>query len=125
MTNLEELKRLAELATPGPWEWWTSNSCKRLTGRDGRDGGVISAVMHARWPDIQVSQENAAFIAAAYPAVVLKLIAEIERLQTEQSKAPAMDIERMKEALASPSIPMPPGLSREEKLAYILKHADD
>ena len=31
-------------ATPGPYEQWTSNSIWRLTGADGKDGGVLSAV---------------------------------------------------------------------------------
>lgn len=46
MTN-EELDRLQELsdkATPGPWELWTSNSNRRISGPDGVDGGVLYGI---------------------------------------------------------------------------------
>lgn len=30
--------------TPGPWEWWTSNSFLRLSSRaTGKDGGVVDS----------------------------------------------------------------------------------
>lgn len=74
MIDLEELKKLALAATPGPWEWWTSNSVLRLTGADGKDGGVICATMHAHWPDIMVNRENREYLAAANPQTVLALI---------------------------------------------------
>lgn len=51
--------------TPGPWEWWTSNSLMRLTGADGKDGGVLYAAMHSGVPDVSVSEANARLIAAA------------------------------------------------------------
>lgn len=79
-TDLEELARLAAAATPGPWKWWTSNSVLRLTGADGKDGGVLSAVMHSNWPDILCSPANQAFIAAADPLVVGSLVARIQGL---------------------------------------------
>jgi hypothetical protein len=36
-----------------------------------------------------------------------------------------IDVERMKKALASKTIDMPAGLSREEKRAFILAHAKE
>ena len=70
--NIEELKRLAEAATPGPWKVaeWTAGqrSCEVMTCRHHR------VVSDAIWLD-------AAYIAAANPAAVLSLIAEIERLK--------------------------------------------
>ncbi|RJF98999.1 hypothetical protein [Noviherbaspirillum saxi] len=87
-TDLEELMRLADAATPGPWQWWTSNSVLRLSGADGKDGGVLSAVMHSSWPDILCSPANQAFIAAADPLVVGSLIERIQDLQR------LLDVER-------------------------------
>jgi hypothetical protein len=34
--------------TPGPWEMWTSNSFRRISGPDGRDGGVLCAITQCR-----------------------------------------------------------------------------
>lgn len=53
--------------TPGPWEWWTSNSVRRLTGADGKDGGVLYAYRAASdgVADIAVSDANARLIAAS------------------------------------------------------------
>ncbi len=52
--------------TPGPWSWWTSNSFMRLTGADGKDGGVLSASADGfRFATITVSKADARLIAAA------------------------------------------------------------
>lgn len=54
--------------TPGPWEWWTSNSWKRLRSNpsNGRDAGVaapfVSRDGHA---DLEVSAADMTLIAAA------------------------------------------------------------
>jgi hypothetical protein len=52
--------------TAGPWTWWTSNSFVRLTGADGKDGGVLGACLasdgHAC---INVKPADAKLIAAA------------------------------------------------------------
>ena len=38
-----------QLLPKGPWKIWTSNSFRRISGPDGKDGGVLSAV--AQYPD--------------------------------------------------------------------------
>ena len=53
--------------TPGPWQWWTSNSFLRLSSQaTGKDGGVIdSYVMRDGHPSLRVSKEDMALIEAA------------------------------------------------------------
>ena len=53
--------------TPGPWEWWTSNSFLRLSSRStGKDGDVIdSFMMSDGHTSLSVKQEDMALIAAA------------------------------------------------------------
>lgn len=53
--------------TPGPWQWWTSNSFLRLSSQaTGKDGGVIdSYVMRDGHQSLRVSKEDMALIAAA------------------------------------------------------------
>jgi len=54
--------------TPGPWEWWTSNSFLRLSSEaDGKDGGVICPTVSRSdgHPDLIVKREDMALIAAA------------------------------------------------------------
>lgn len=52
--------------TPGPWEWWTSNSFLRLSSRGGKDGGVIDSFkMSDGHTSLSVNREDMALIAAA------------------------------------------------------------
>ncbi|EAQ0352151.1 hypothetical protein LEZ21_004078 [Salmonella enterica subsp. enterica serovar Kedougou] len=53
--------------TPGPWQWWTSNSFLRLSSQaTGKDGGVIdSYVMKDGHSSLIVSKEDMNLIAAA------------------------------------------------------------
>ena len=53
--------------TPGPWEWWTSNSFLRLSSRTtGKDGGVIDSFkMSDGQTSLSVKPEDMALIAAA------------------------------------------------------------
>ena len=54
--------------TPGPWEWWTSNSWRRLRSNpaNGRDAGVIVPfVAPDGHPDLEVSAADMSLIAAA------------------------------------------------------------
>jgi len=58
--------------TPGPWEWWTSNSWRRLRSNpaDGRDVGVVVPfVARDGHPDLEVSAADMSLIAAA-PALL-------------------------------------------------------
>ena len=67
--DLAELRRLAENATPGPWEWDDDHARPGL--RHGRSfGGVLFRCGALYGPDAA----DAAFIAAANPAVVLALL---------------------------------------------------
>lgn len=57
--------------TPGPWEWWTSCSWKRLTSKDAngrwmRQGNVLCpAIASDGHPVLDVSDDDMALIAAA------------------------------------------------------------
>lgn len=50
--------------TPRPWKWWTSNSWRRLTGADGKDGDVLSPTVNRfdGHPDLVISEADAAHI---------------------------------------------------------------
>lgn len=83
--NLEQLKALALAATPGPWQW-----DGRKVDDDGYVhipecsyivGGISLAFQHEDY------QRDCDFIAAANPATVLALIAEIERLRDDRHTA--------------------------------------
>lgn len=98
-----ELKRLADGATPGPWEWdevmnpFYNDPEGRSCGGDGTgmaeffqtdangetifdDKGEVRGVLPWKF-------NNAAFMAAANPAVVLALLSEIEGLKAELESA--------------------------------------
>ncbi|WP_064799492.1 ead/Ea22-like family protein [Serratia plymuthica] len=101
--KLSELKATALAATPGPWEWFTSNSMARLSSTpSGKDGDVLSA-FHASdgVPCVNVSQRDMAFIAAANPAAVLALLAELEEKSQELAEAEAKGVEKLAEAFKS------------------------
>jgi hypothetical protein len=57
--------------TPGPWEWWTSCSWKRLTSKDSkgewlRQGNVLCpSIASDGHPVLDVSEADMALIAAA------------------------------------------------------------
>lgn len=59
---MEEFK-----GTPGPWEWWTSNSFLRLSSKaTGKDGDVIDSFkMSDGHTSLSVKHEDMALIAAA------------------------------------------------------------
>jgi hypothetical protein len=77
--DLEQLKQAALAATPGPWEY--------------HEGDGVAAVAHAHgWveailPDGGQENADAAFCAAANPAIVLALI---ERLERAEAAAPSL-----------------------------------
>lgn len=84
----EELRRLCEAATPGPWKWWTSNSWRRLRScrRDSHPSVAEPIVARDGHPDMIISDADQAFIAAARTAVPALLdaleAAEAEILDT-------------------------------------------
>jgi len=82
---LDKLEALARAATPGPWSWWTSNSMLRLTGADGKDGGVLCPHYYMGHADLECSPADQAFIAAANPAMILALIAQARAAQQQQA----------------------------------------
>lgn len=64
--NIEELKRLAEAATPGPWAHgvtWIEHL-----------GGIVALGNTAR------SKQDVAYVAAANPAAILELIRQRDEL---------------------------------------------
>src|SRR5678816_275963 len=79
---IERLKR----ASPGPWEWWTSNSFRRLSGPDGHDGGIACAVIaHDGVPDISIREGDMDLIAHARMDL-LNLVREVKDLRAELRK---------------------------------------
>lgn len=81
-TMLDGLREKATAATRGPWEWFTSCSWRRLKHNSrGLTMNVIEPfVASDGHPDLTVSQDDMAFIAAANPSVVIGLLDEIDRL---------------------------------------------
>lgn len=77
--NLQEkiarLKELAEKAMPGPWE----------LDETPTDIGTFYEIYSAEWmvADCEKDGASAAFIAAANPAMILELIAAIEKLSSK------------------------------------------
>lgn len=82
MTDKEELRRLAQAATPGPWEKGTIVGLQFPIVCCAMDGIRLN-VAHVAGIRNGEGLNNAAFIAAANPAVVLELLDEIERLRAE------------------------------------------
>lgn len=81
----QQLKELAQLATPWPWKWFTSNSHNRLSSvPSGKDGDVISAFKAVDGVAcVSVSRADMAFIEAAHPGAVIELITSNEILSHE------------------------------------------
>ena len=81
MSDYTELKALAEAATAG--RWTTDGDCDVMSAdSDQLNMGYLIGQCHG--PD---SRKNAQYIAAANPAAVLALIAEVERLTAENEFA--------------------------------------
>lgn len=82
------LKQMAELATPGPWEVANKRYGGVIRGgpvqdfTNGRAQSQIVMCCGAEWMEPGQLEQNAEFIAAANPAVVLDLIAENEALRS-------------------------------------------
>ena len=80
-TDLKELERLARAATPGPW---TYDGDTWELSAPSRKGRVEIAIIETGWTGQMESEQqaNAAYIAAANPAAILSLIAELTRPET-------------------------------------------
>ena len=94
--DTNQLRQLAEMAAPGPWTINPNTDARFMVFSRRDDPLFIGAqICEARAPLgcahgyrlIEVAREaNAAFIAAANPATVLELLAEIDRLTTERDE---------------------------------------
>lgn len=98
--GLAKLREVAQAATPGPWEWWTSNSTLRLTGADGKDGGVLYAYGRSGNSDICCSPENQAFIATFNPATVLGLLDRLAAPVAADTEQATIDTPEFSQLLA-------------------------
>uniref|UniRef100_UPI001872D5EE ead/Ea22-like family protein n=1 Tax=Pseudomonas aeruginosa TaxID=287 RepID=UPI001872D5EE len=74
-----ELRRLAEAATPGPWEY---QAPLKVLAAD-RTWIVLIALSHA---NCREDKANSRFIAANNPKTVLALLDEIDRLKAENDR---------------------------------------
>jgi hypothetical protein len=83
-------KHLLELAAKAAggldWEWWTSNSHRRLTFKQGqhtRDGSALLAFRNQAdgWPDVSMAPGVQEFIERASPKAVLGLLDRIAELE--------------------------------------------
>lgn len=115
MSDHSELKRLAEAATPGPWAYDGSYVCPART----EDGTTYVEL----WRSIADCHqpENTKFIAAANPAAVLALIAEVEALRKDAERwrffnAVANDLQ---------AFPHSWGLMTKEKMDFMCDEAMD
>lgn len=95
--DLGELRRLAEAATQGPWDhdggtgWmapvlrqWTESGCCGQVLETGECCGLSVSQDQEAWDVEQIgsaSPQDAVYIAAANPAVILSLISHIEKLE--------------------------------------------
>lgn len=81
MIDLKPIRERLKKASAGPWEWWTSNSFRRLSGPDGKDGGIAYAtVARDGQPDISIREDDMEFIAHARTDVE-NLVHEVEYLR--------------------------------------------
>lgn len=98
-SDLDELKRLADAATPGPWKAY--DACVRIADNPHT---LVTAGIHC---ELSEAQKNAAFIAAADPLVVGSLVDRIQGLQmlmdrereySEQLQAKVAELEELEQA---------------------------
>ena len=86
--DMEELARLKELArkvTLGPWSLFENKSCL-VTGMNRR---LICSCRHESFNrpslnDMASNADNAAYIAAAHPAMILEMIEQLMSLYNKQ-----------------------------------------
>jgi len=83
--RIAEIRARNAARTPGRWQWWTSNSFRRLSARG--DGDVAYGWMQPSdgHPDIQIREHDMAFIENA-PDDITDLLADNDRLRAEQEQ---------------------------------------
>ena len=87
--DVAELRRLAEAATPGPWDYYRPHPNYRAYAVDRvMPGGHLGEDV-ATTGDVY-AEENGAYIAAANPAVVLALLDERDALAAKVERVRAM-----------------------------------
>ena len=95
MTDTKELRRLAQVATPGPWQFWHGWAATRI---DSDDGTVIAERPIPSDGKYQARADgNFRFIAAANPSTVIELINRLEDAESdalEQARLNGMGSER-------------------------------
>lgn len=80
MIDIDALEVLAKAATPGPW-------CDRGFGSiQPESGGSLVAVTVTKGGCLPDYVENSAFVAAANPASILALIAEVRALRADAER---------------------------------------
>ena len=87
--DTNKLKELAERATPGPWNCnrhWAIVGGPVLEFTNGAAQQQIAMACGQIWMHDEELRNNAEWIAAANPAAVLELIAEVERLRKDAER---------------------------------------
>lgn len=123
--NTAELKKLAEAATPGPWVMWTSCSWRRLKNAEGVGVCVPFVNRVDKHPDMEVSSEDSAFMEAANPAAILKLL-EINAELVEALRivmACAGDISAVPDGLLEMALDDVDEETREQANAFLVARA--
>lgn len=90
--ELDELRRLAEAATPGPWNldgpwWYADDDCTYCISSSEETGRITVAIAPPKWApggNTEVRDANIAFIRGASPEVVLRLIRQASSDQLRQ-----------------------------------------
>lgn len=89
------------MGTPGPWEWWTSNSFLRLSSKTtGRDGDVIDSFgMSDGATSLSVKADDMNLIAAA-PDLLEALQDLLIRVADDEEYGPEHAITRARAAIS-------------------------
>ena len=79
-SKIEELRRLAEAATPGPWRMEHMSISAHIHQVDGLHGLASCVIGYGNWDEPKQSEgaKNASFIAAANPATIIALLDELD-----------------------------------------------
>lgn len=87
-TTLVELKRDEAKIPPAPWELWTSCSYRRITGPDGKEGGVLHAYNQRSdgHPDLSMPEDQLLALVRLRNALPA-LLSRIEQLEAENAAA--------------------------------------